>query len=446
MSPAIWIGFTTYLRLLNMIRIALLLAFVVSTLGAASPRASAAEGVDESPLPVQMVRAFPKLKPRRPVAITHAGDGTNRIFILSEYGQILVGRSDEGLDKLKTFLDIEFKVDYQDRENEEGLLGLAFHPKYKENGEFFVYYTIKDPPHTSIISRIRVSKDPDKADPATEEELMRIPQPYWNHNGGNLVFGPDGYLYVSLGDGGAANDPHRNGQNLATLLGSILRIDVDRKGEGKPYAIPKDNPFVSTPKAQPEIYAYGLRNVWGMSFDKPTGLFYAADVGQNIWEEINIIDKGGNYGWNIRESMHAFDPSNAQPGPGRTQAQANKPDGLDKRGGKSSPRKGASQAKLLDPIWEYHHDIGKSVTGGEVYRGKRVPELVGYYVYADYVSGKIWGLKYDEKTKKVVANRPIAPPKDLANPPVMCIGSDEQGELYMGDSFGQLWWPESKAK
>jgi quinoprotein glucose dehydrogenase len=390
--------------------------------------AVAAEAVDESPLPVKTVRAFPKLKPRRPVAITHAGDTSGRIFILSEHGQILVGKSDQSLAKLDTFLDIEFKVDYEDKENEEGLLGLAFHPKYKENGEFFVYYTIKNPPHTSVVSRFRVSKsDPNKADPKSEEVLMQVPQPYWNHNGGNLLFGLDGYLYINLGDGGAANDPHGNGQNLGTLLGSLLRIDIDHKSQGKPYAIPKDNPFVDQTGTQPEIYAYGFRNIWGMSIDRPTGLFYAADVGQNLWEEIDLVVKGGNYGWNPREGFHKFDVNNAQPSPERSPKIANQRD----PGGED----------FIDPIWEYHHDIGKSITGGEVYRGKAVPELIGYYVYADYVTGRLWALKYDEKAKRVVENRSI----ESNNMPIMCFGSDETGELFLGDSFGNLWRFESKA-
>ncbi len=387
--------------------------------------------VDESPLAsVQLARAFPNLKPRRPVAITHAGDGTNRLFVLSEHGQILVTPNDQGVAEMATFLDIEPQVDYEEKENEEGLLGLAFHPKYKENGQFFVYYTAKNPPHTSVISRFRVSaSDPNKADPNSEEVLLKIKQPYWNHNGGNLAFGPDGYLYIGLGDGGAANDPHNNAQNLKTLLGSILRIDVDHKDEGKAYAIPKDNPFVGQNGAQPEIYAYGLRNVWGMSFDAETGKLWIGEVGQNIWEEINIVTKGGNYGWKIRESMHKFDEANAKPGPGRSVAETNKPESKNGRD------------DLIDPIWEYHHDIGKSITGGVVYRGKRIPELVGSYIYADYVSGKVWALKYDEKAGKVVANRLIAGAKQNPNPPVMTIGTDEQGEVYLGDSFGNLWWP-----
>ena len=386
--------------------------------------------VDQSPLPgVQLARAFPNLKPRRPLAMTHAGDGTNRLFMVSQHGQVLVIPNDQTASELGVFLDIEPQVDYEDKENEEGLLGLAFHPKYKENGQFFLYYTAKSPPHTSVISRFRVSaSDPNKADPKSEEVLLTIKQPYWNHNGGNLAFGPDGYLYIGLGDGGAANDPHGNGQNLKTLLGSILRIDIDHKDAGKAYAIPKDNPFVGREGAQPEIYAYGLRNVWGMSFDRETGKLWIGEVGQNIWEEINIVEKGGNYGWNIRESMHKFDARNAKPGPGRSPAEQNKPE---------------PKAKdLIDPIWEYHHDTdGKSITGGAVYRGKRIPDLVGHYVYADYVSGKIWALKYDEQAKKVVANRPIAGASQLPNPPVMAIGEDEQGEIYLSDSFGNLWWP-----
>src|SRR5262245_13076388 len=265
--------------------------------------AAAADGVNTSPLPLVAVRAYPKYKPRRPVAITHAGDGSQRLFVLSEYGQILILPKDQGAteDDVKTFLDIEDKVDYMDRENEEGLLGLAFHPKYKENGQFFIYYTSKVPAHTSIISRFKVSKgDPNKADPASEEVLLTIPQPAWNHNGGNLAFGPDGYLYIGLGDGGGANNVYKNAQKLTTLLSSILRIDVDRKWDNKPYAIPADNPFVKTPGAMPEIYAYGVRNIWGMSFDPVTKLFWAGEVGQDIWEEVDIIEKGGNYGWDIR--------------------------------------------------------------------------------------------------------------------------------------------------
>jgi quinoprotein glucose dehydrogenase len=411
--------------------VALALIFAVTAL--------AADDVDTTPLPLKTVRAFPNIKPRRPVCITHAGDGTNRLFIVSEFGQLLVIPNDEKIEETPTFLDIEYKVDYEEKENEEGLLGLAFHPKYKQNGELFVYYTIKDPPHTSVISRFKVSKDdPNKADPKSEEVILTIKQPFWNHNGGNLLFGPDGYLYVGLGDGGSANDPQGNGQKLTTLLGKILRIDIDHKDAGLNYAIPKDNPFVGNGSARPEIYCLGVRNIWGMSFDPATKIFWAADVGQNLWEEVNIIEKGGNYGWSIRESFHKFDKSEpkvtTKTGPGRTPDLQNKADAADRK-------------DLIDPIWEYHHDTdGKSITGGVVYRGKQLPDLVGYYVYADYVTGKIWGLKYDQNAKKVVANRPIPKPiidGNAFNIPCMCIGTDEAGEIYLGDSFGQIWRFES---
>jgi glucose/arabinose dehydrogenase len=189
---------------------------------------ASAQEVDVKPLAVAVKRAYPELRVRRPITLTHAGDGSGRKFVVSEQGVIHILPKDESGDEAAVFLDIEAKVDYEDKENEEGLLGLAFHPKFKENGEFFVYYTLKNPPHTSALSRFKVSKaDPNKADPASEEEILRIPQPYWNHNGGGLMFGPEGYLYVALGDGGSGNDPHGHGQNLTTLLGSILRIDVD---------------------------------------------------------------------------------------------------------------------------------------------------------------------------------------------------------------------------
>ena len=290
-----------------------------------------------------------KAQPLRPIVLTHAGDGSNRIFVATQRGVIHVFENRQSVKKTKVFLDIELKVVYNDKKNEEGLLGFAFHPKYRQNGYFFIYYTARDAEHTSVISRFRVSKDdPNRADAKFEAEVMRIKQPFWNHNGGTIAFGPDGYLYVGLGDGGSAKDPLGNGQNKATLLGSILRIDVDRKDKGLSYAIPRDNPFVGQPKARGEIWAYGLRNVWRMSFDRKTGTLWAGDVGQDLWEEINLITRGGNYGWNLREAKHKFGKNGSGPSP-----------------------------DLIDPIWEYNHGVGKSITGGHVYRGKRLPELVG---------------------------------------------------------------------
>ena len=319
-------------------------------------------------------------------------------------GKIFVFPNKPDVEEAELFLDWEKKTTYKDEEFEEGVLGLAFHPKFKSNGEFFMYYT--EVPHISVISRFKVSKsDPNKADPASEEQILRIPQPYWNHNGGTICFGPDGYLYIGLGDGGAGNDPHKNGQNPKTVLGKILRIDVDHKDEGKKYAVPKDNPWVGQAGAATEAFAMGIRNTWRMSFDRKTGALWQADVGQDLWEEINIITKGGNYGWNLREGMHKFkDGSDAKP-------------------------------ELIEPVWEYHHTIGKSITGGVVYRGKKVPELDGCYLYGDFVSGKLWALKYDEKAKKVAANYLL----QGDNLPVMTYGEDEAGEVYFTTPFGQIF-------
>ncbi|MBI3410774.1 MAG: PQQ-dependent sugar dehydrogenase [Planctomycetes bacterium] len=368
--------------------------------------------VDDSPMPLATAVAFPDLKwtgwqgmkddgrpfPLRPLLLTHAGDGSNRVFVGIQQGVIHVFSNDPKAARTKIFLDIQKRVRYDDKENEEGFLGLVFHPNYKKNGEFFVFYTLKEPKRTNVVSRFRVSKDdPDQADPDSEEELLRITRPYWNHDGGTLCFGPDGFLYIALGDGGAADDPHKNGQNLKSLLAKVLRIDVDRKEGGKNYAIPPDNPFVGKKDALPEIWAYGLRNVWRMAFDRKTGKLWASDVGQNLYEEIDIIVAGGNYGWSVREGLHPFGKNGA---------------GLSK--------------DLIDPIWEYHHDVGKSLTGGTVYRGKRLPELDGYYLYGDYVTAKIWALRYDEIKKRVVANRPIRDP----NVPILSFGEDEQGEVY----------------
>jgi glucose/arabinose dehydrogenase len=370
--------------------------------------------VDNSPLPLTAVRAFKnvrwtgwegetedgKLSPLRPVVLTHAGDGSNRVFVATEQGVIHVFPNDQKAAETKVFIDLQDRVKYTDKENEEGFLGLAFHPRYKETGEFFVFYTRQKPErrYTNVLSRFRVRPDdPNKADPASEEILLTIEHPFWNHDGGTVAFGPDGYLYLVLGDGGAADDPFHNGQNLSKLLGKLLRIDVDHKENGKPYAIPKDNPFVGRAGARPEIFCYGLRNVWRFSFDRKTGALWAGDVGQDLWEEIDLLVRGGNYGWNLREGLHPFGVHGVGPRP-----------------------------DLIDPIWEYHHSVGKSITGGGVYRGKRLPELDGAYLYADYVTGELRALRYDFEKGRVVENRPIHGPKL----PILSFGEDESGEMY----------------
>jgi glucose/arabinose dehydrogenase len=394
-----------YDRLRNRILVPDVKAGTLTALPAQVPGAE----VDDTPLPLEPEIAFPdlewtgwekdvngKLVPLRPLVLTHAGDGSNRVFVATQQGVIHVFPNDQKATKTKVFLDIRPKVRYEDKENEEGLLGFCFHPRFKETGEFFLFYNPKR--LTTVISRFRVSKDdPDRADPASEEVLFKVERPYWNHAGGTIAFGPDGNLYAVLGDGGLANDPHENGQNLNALLGKVLRLDVDHKDEGKGYAIPKDNPFVGRKDARPEIYCYGLRNPWRIAFDRKTGQLWGGDVGQNLWEEIDLLVAGGNYGWNRREGLHPFGAKGTGPRP-----------------------------EFVEPIWEYHHDVGKSITGGTVYRGTRVPELEGHYLYADYVTNKLWALKYDEKAKRVVANHPI-PDKGV---PVMSFGEDEPGDVY----------------
>ncbi|MFO0824097.1 MAG: PQQ-dependent sugar dehydrogenase [Gemmataceae bacterium] len=373
--------------------------------------------VDDSLMPLKAEVAFPDLKwsgwsaetssgkanPLRPIALTHANDGSNRIFVATQHGVVHVFANDQKATETKVILDIQDRVQYDDKTNEEGLLGMALHPDYKKNGEVFIFYTPKrktaQDEMTNVVARFRPSKaDPAKLDPAGEEIVLKYPKrPFWNHDGGTIAFGPDGFLYIVHGDGGAGNDLFDNAQNLGTWFGKILRIDINNKADGKSYAVPKDNPFLGTKDAQPEIWAYGLRNPWRMAFDRGTGKLWCADVGQNLFEEINLIEKGGNYGWNRREALHPFGAKGTGP-----------------------------KQEFIEPIWEYHHDVGKSITGGSVYRGKAFPELEGHYVYADYVTSKIWALKYDEKAKRVTANRPI---KDPAKP-VLSFGEDEQGELY----------------
>jgi len=386
--------------------------------------------VDQRPLAVTIEPAFPQLewpdeitgvdegKPRdpRPLLLMGAGDGTNRMFVATEYGTIHVWPNDPQANEMKTFLDIRDRVQYDDKQNEEGLLGLAFHPKFKENGEFFVYYSAKptkENPNLSVISQFRISKDdPNVADPNSEEVLLTIKQPFWNHNGGTIVFGPDGYLYIGLGDGGLRDDPHGNAQNLKSLLGKILRIDIDHKDAGLNYAIPKDNPFAGRGDgSRGEIWAYGIRNAWRIAFDRQTGDLWAGEVGQDLWEEIDLITRGGNYGWNLREAKHPATPKTLP----------------DFKG--SGPR-----PDLIEPIWEYHHDTGKSITGGNVYRGKQVLVLDGAYIYADYVTGQIWALWYDKEKKEVTANRSLLE----KGAPILSFGEDDNGEMYFLTQAGGI--------
>jgi glucose/arabinose dehydrogenase len=333
----------------------------------------------------------------RPVYLTHAGDGSGRVFVVEKEGRIrvFVGGQLQGT----PFLDIESRV--EDSGNEQGLLSVAFHPGYEANRRFFVYYTSSQDDDTIVIAEYRASAgNPNVAD-TTERVLLRVPHPsFTNHNGGLLKFGPDGYLYAGIGDGGSGGDPMENGQNLGTLLGKILRIDVD--GD-EPYEIPPDNPFVSTANARDEIYAYGFRNPWRYSFDRQTGRLWAGDVGQGQYEEIDIVERGRNYGWDVMEGFHCFEPST-----------------------------GCSTAGLELPIFEYSHDGsngvpgGCSITGGYVYRGSAIPSLRGIYVFADYCtgSGQLFGIREGDGTAMVFGT-------GGSSEPVTSFGEDEAGELYV---------------
>lgn len=337
--------------------------------------------------------------PIRPIVLTHANDQSGRTFVTTQRGVIHSFDKNQKGGSTNIFLDLTKKVSYSDKQNEEGLLGMAFHPDYKTNGEFFICYSTTAKPQTSIISRFRVSaNDPNKADPNFEEILLEIPEPYWNHNGGTMKFGPEGNLYIGMGDGGSGNDPHNNGQNLKTVLGKIICIDVDNKDHGKNYAIPKSNPYYGKGNGvREEIWATGIRNIWQISFDKKTGQMWFGDVGQAMWEEINLGVKGGNYGWSRFEGTKRF---------------GNKPTPTDKN--------------FIEPIWEYDHNTGKSITGGLVYRGTKLPSLNGSYIYADYISRKIWALKYDVANRKLISNQSIKGDGQS----IISFGADEDNEIY----------------
>ncbi len=293
----------------------------------------------------------------RSLGLVHAGDGSGRVFIVLQNGRVFIHDGTKLTDR--PFLDISGRVNCCSAER--GLVGMAFHPDYADNGEFFVSYVAKN--GDGVVSRFRVSNDPDRANAGSEREILRVEQPFDNHNVNQLVFGPDGMLYVGSGDGGSAGDPNDNGQNLSTLLGKILRIDVDR---GNPYAIPPDNPFVGEPGARDEIWAWGVRNPWRFTFDRRTGDLYMGDVGQDDREEVNFEPAGSsggrNYGWRTMEGSLCFNP----------------PTGCDPAG-------------LTLPILEYDHDVGCSVTGGYRYRGPAAPTLPRFYFYGDFCFGKIWG-------------------------------------------------------
>ncbi|MBX2820969.1 MAG: PQQ-dependent sugar dehydrogenase [Rhodothermaceae bacterium] len=346
-----------------------------------------------SELNSEVTVAFPNLRFTKPVDLQHAPGSPDMLFVVEQAGVIKLFANNSETSTATAFLDIRDRV--RDNANEEGLLGLAFHPGYAENGYFYVNYTASSPRRTVIA---RYSTNPDDQNQAlvdSEQILLEVEQPYGNHNAGQIAFGPDGYLYIAMGDGGSAGDPFRHGQNSNTLLGTMLRIDVDSASEGKEYAIPPDNPFIGEDGFQPEIYAYGLRNPWRFSFDLPSGTLWTGDVGQSDREEINIITKGGNYGWNIKEGTRCFTDSTC------------------------------SDDNFIAPVLEYGRSKGGSVTGGYVYRGSRIPEFAGMYIYADFLTGRIWAMTAEGNT--LTENIEIAD----TNLSISSFGVDSNNELYI---------------
>ena len=352
---------------------------------------------------MELEPAFPNLSFERMVAMAFPPDGTNRIFLALQPGRVMVFPNDQTATSAGRFLDIRDRV--SDVGNEEGLLGLAFDPDYRSNGHFYVYYSAAGP-RRSVVSRFAVSgDDPDAADPDSELVVLEVPQPFSNHNGGQLVFGPEGYLYIGLGDGGSRGDPRGNGQNRSTLLGAILRIDVSSLDGKGTYTIPPDNPFVGQGgNVRAEVWAYGLRNPWRFTFDRQTGDLWAGDVGQDRFEEIDVIRPGRNYGWNIVEGLHCF-----------------------------QPRRGCNQEGLEPPVAEYSSSDGCSVIGGYVYRGSRIESLWGAYVYGDFCSGKVWALRYNgaqvtEQLELVHSRLPISSFAEDTSEEIFILSFD--GKVY----------------
>jgi glucose/arabinose dehydrogenase len=393
--------------------------------------------LEAQPLPkVKLVPVFPALKLDRTLWMSEAPDDTHRFFIVGQGGEIKVLPKGSDGSQPKEFLDITNRN--PSPAYEQGLISIAFHPGFETNKLFYIYYNHENGnqnvpfpnyPYKSIVSEMKVSADdPDRADLKSERILLDVPQPYANHKGGELTFGPDGYLYLTLGDGGLACDPFNNAQNCNSLLGKMLRIDVNTntvivRGNDKitlPYGIPSDNPFVNEPDmgglgARHEIFALGLRNPFRYSFDRKTGEIWAGDVGQDLWEEVDLIVKGGNYGWNLREGNHYFKP--APPG-----------------------------AKYIDPVIDYphkpellkgskfpKHGFGACVIGGYVYRGTKYPSLQGVYLYADFALGTIFGLRHQNGTVTDYGTL-LEQPKSITS-----FAEDNDGELYVLTYDGHIY-------
>ena len=377
-----------------------------ATAPATTPVAAATPALavaDPTTIPkIGLVPAFAGTKFDHPLWMLEIPGSPGHFLVLEQPGMAKVV---DATGAVTTFMDLTEVVNLPRGYTEEGLLALAFHPDYHNNRTFFTWYTTKRTGHLqTVLARWQTRKESEAVDPASEKILLTTDKPWGNHNGGDLQFGADGYLYLSMGDGGAGGDPGNRAQNLGVLLGKILRIDVDHTEGDLPYAIPKDNPFVGKTGARGEVWAYGLRNVWRMAFDPTNGDLWAADVGQDKWEEVDLITKGGNYGWRAREGTHPFKPEEAKP-------------------------------DMIEPIWDYGHDQGRSITGGFVYRGKAIPELRGTYLCADWLSRRVWGLRRSPTAGARAQSEEIATVPGMPS----SFGIDTQCELYITAFDGRIY-------
>ncbi|MEC7801493.1 MAG: PQQ-dependent sugar dehydrogenase [Verrucomicrobiota bacterium] len=380
-------------------------------------------GASNQALAFQVEQVFKSVDTPRPIQITATPDKSGRLFLVLQEGKVHLLGNEKGNSSSDVILDLT-GLDLIDNAFEEGLLGLAFHPECAKNNLFYIYHTLQNPKRSVLVERKFSDLKSFSVDQKYQREILSILQPYWNHNSGIPVFGPDGFLYLSTGDGGSANDPHNHSQNTFSLLGKVLRIDVDSQVGSLPYKIPADNPFVGKPGYRGEIWAYGLRNPWLLHWDMRQERLFCADVGQHLREEVNLITKGGNYGWNIREGSQPFPAS-----PFSTKT-----------------------IESIPPVFEYGHDQGTSISGGCVYYGKKFPELNGMYLFGDWGTGKTWALNILQNDKIEVRDISFRIGDEVLNPPPVfqkgkpkspfkpvnfCMGSD--GDLYILDWQGMIY-------
>jgi quinoprotein glucose dehydrogenase len=339
---------------------------------AAAPTQAPAAAASDIPK-IKATRIWKEAKLRRPIQLVQRSDNNDLVYLAEQSGRIV--ELDRSKDPVTTSTWLDYRDPVNDQFNEQGLLSMAFHPKFATDRRVFLYYSAESPMR-EVLASMKVGDD-GKPDPKTATIILEQPSFEWNHNGSTVLFGPDGMLYLSFGDGGSGNDPWGHGQDMNTWLAKVIRIDVDRVEAGQTYSVPADNPFVGQAGIKPEIWASGLRNVWRMSFDRSTGDLWGGDVGQNKWEEIDLILKGKNYGWRPREGRHAT------------------------RGVKDASD---DASRFEEPVAEYDHSEGISVTGGFVYRGAKHPSMQGIYLYGDYQFGTVWGLRYDTKASTMITD------------------------------------------